>query len=85
MCVVSGGATHTSHICAHIHTRALFLYYNDLLDEPLLTVGENCGDCGLLEVGLATGDFCKVVVKLLPMLTAAAADDCNTTVQLMLM
>ena len=30
----------------------------DLLEEPLLTVGDSCGDCGLLEVGLAAGDFC---------------------------
>jgi len=57
--------------------------FNYVLDEPLLGVlgeGDNCGDCGALEVGLATGDLgcccCSDAVRLLPILAAAAADVC---------
>ena len=58
--------------------------FNYLLDEPLLGVlgeGDNCGDCGALEVGLATGDLgccccCSDAVRLLPILAAVAADVC---------
>ena len=64
-----------------IYVHMYELYYSDLLEEPLLTVGDSCGDCGLLEVGLAAGDFCccccvrPAEVKLPLILTVA--DACN--------
>jgi len=66
------------------HTTLNFSSQLNILDEPLLGVlgeGDSCGDCGVLEVGLATGDLgcccCSDAVRLLPILAAVAADVCE--------
>ena len=43
----------------------------------VLGVGDSCGDCGVLEMGLTAGDlccYCSEAVRLLPILAVASAD-----------